>query len=151
MRWYRYPRSWAVIFLHFLPRFALASLVWEVLQLPLYTVWSDPSTERIVFALAHCTLGDLLIGVSTLLLALLATQAMRPRQWAIARIGLLLVLFGTSYTVLSERVNRVLGSWAYSPWMPIVPWLDVGLAPLLQWLIVPSVTWWWANRRAAHH
>ncbi len=147
MRWYRYPRSWSVIMLRFLPRFALVSLMWEVLQLPLYTLWSDPSRERIAYAIIHCTLGDLLIGASSLLLGLLMVRAKRPKQWSTWRIGLWLILFGTSYTVLSEHINLAQGKWAYSEWMPIVPWIDVGMAPLLQWLVVPSVTWWWANQR----
>jgi hypothetical protein len=149
MRWYRYPRSWSVIMLRFLPRFTLVSLMWEVLQLPLYTLWSEPSRERIAFALVHCTLGDLLIGISSLLLALLMVRAGRPAQWSRRRIGLWFMLFGTSYTVLSERINLAQGQWAYSEWMPMVPWLAIGLAPLLQWLILPGAIWWWANQHTS--
>ncbi len=31
------------------------------------------------------------------------------------------------------------GRWAYSDLMPIVPLLQVGLAPVLQWLVVPPI------------
>lgn len=149
MRWYRYPRSWSLIMLHFLPRFALVSLIWEVLQLPLYTLWFEPNRERVAFAVVHCTLGDLLITISSLLLSLLVARAGRPAQWPRVRIGLWLMFFGTSYTVLSERINLAQGQWAYSEWMPIVPWLAVGLAPLVQWLLLPTGVWWWVTQHTS--
>ena len=149
MRWYRYPRSWSLIMLRFLPRFALVSLVWEVMQLPFYTLWFEPSRERIVYSVVHCTLGDLLIGTSSLLLALPMLRAGRPGRWQVSKIGLLITLFGTSYTLLSEHINLALGTWAYSEWMPILPWLAVGLAPLLQWLLLPGAIWWWANQHTS--
>lgn len=54
-----------------------------------------------------------------------------------------------AYTILSERYNLLYGSWAYSPLMPFVPWIEVGLSPLLQWLCVPLAAWQWAQPRSA--
>ncbi len=46
-------------------------------------------------------------------------------------------MFG--YTVYSEWLNvYVKGTWAYSDLMPIVPGLEVGLSPLIQWIVVPT-------------
>jgi hypothetical protein len=28
--------------------------------------------------------------------------------------------------------------------MPIIPILDAGLSPVLQWMVVPLVAFWWA-------
>jgi hypothetical protein len=36
-------------------------LGWEVLQLPLYTIWQS-DVSAIVLAIAHCTGGDVLIA-----------------------------------------------------------------------------------------
>jgi hypothetical protein len=47
-------------------------LVWEVAQLPLYTIWSTGTTLEILFAVIHCTAGDLLITACALALAALA-------------------------------------------------------------------------------
>jgi hypothetical protein len=47
-----------------------AHLLWEILQLPLYTIWAAPPAER-AFAIAHCTIGDAIIAASTLILALI--------------------------------------------------------------------------------
>ena len=45
-----------------------------------------------------------------------------------------------AYTVVSEWLNTsVTQSWAYTKAMPTLPPLGTGLAPLLQWLLLPPV------------
>ena len=36
-------------------------LLWEIAQFPLYTVWHEGDWGYILYGLAHCTLGDLLM------------------------------------------------------------------------------------------
>ena len=43
----------------------VGNLIWETLQLPLYTIWTAGTPSERAFAVLHCTLGDLLIAVST--------------------------------------------------------------------------------------
>ena len=51
--------------------------------------------------------------------------------------------------IYSEWLNiNVRGSWAYSDLMPVVPVIGTGLAPLLQWVIVPTLALWAALGRA---
>ena len=51
------------------------------------------------------------------------------------------------YTVFSEWLNvEVRGSWAYLDLMPTIPLLGTGVTPILQWLVVPAVAFWWARR-----
>lgn len=147
MHWYVCPESWSFVLRRYLPRLTLCSLVWEVAQLPLYTLWASPP-ERILFAVAHCTLGDVMIGTVALVIALMLNRAGRHANWPKARIVVLMIFLAVTYTLLSERSNLTQGNWAYSVWMPVLPWVEVGLAPVAQWIIVPLVTWWWANRRS---
>jgi hypothetical protein len=51
------------------------------------------------------------------------------------------VIIGSAgYTIYSEYANTVLlASWAYSGWMPTLPWLGTGIAPLAQWVVVPML------------
>lgn len=147
MNWYARPESWAFILRGYLPRLTLCSLAWEIAQLPFYTLWADPRLEWIAYALAHCTVGDAMIGTAALVLALVLVRAGEPVAWPRARLGIWMVVLALAYTVPSERINLARGSWAYSEWMPILPWIEVGLAPVAQWVIVPLVAWWWANRR----
>ena len=49
---------------------AAAHLAWEVVQLPLYTIWWTSTAGEIAFAVLHCTAGDLGIMTSSLVGAL---------------------------------------------------------------------------------
>lgn len=146
MNWYRCKVSWSFILRSYLPRLTLCSLAWEILQLPLYTLWAEPDAWRIAYAIAHCTVGDVLIGTATLCGVLTLSRAGVRSNWAGGRIVVLQAWLALAYTVYSERSNLALDNWAYSPWMPLLPWLNVGLAPLLQWVIVPLAAWYWTNR-----
>ncbi len=126
---------------------ALLNLAWEILQLPLYTVWADASAGNIAFAVLHCTAGDVLIAS----LSLLAAIAMaRARDWPQRRsvaVCFLSLSFGWVYTLHSEWYNTtVTNAWAYSSIMPQIA--GIGLAPLVQWLVVPSVVFWWVQNRS---
>jgi hypothetical protein len=48
--------------------------LWETAQLPLYTIWSTGTRLDILFAVIHCTAGDLLITVFALAFAALAAR-----------------------------------------------------------------------------
>ena len=129
----------------------MGNLIWEVLHLPLYTIWATGSLREQAFAVVHCTLGDLLIAVSTLPLALiLAGDPAWPRGrfWAVAT---LTIASGVGYTAFSEWLNVVVrASWAYSEWMPVLTLLGqkIGLSPLLQWIVVPTAALAFAKRVA---
>ncbi|TXH73987.1 hypothetical protein [Thiobacillus sp.] len=147
MNQYARPESWTFILYRYLPRLTLCSLAWEIAQLPLYTLWAEPHPGRIVYAVAHCTVGDAVIGTTALALALILNRAGEHGTWPGVRIVLSTVLLTVAYTLLSERINLARGNWAYTAWMPVLPWIGVGLAPLLQWVVVPCVAWGWANRK----
>jgi hypothetical protein len=119
----------------------VGNLLWEVLQLPLYTIWTTGTPREQAFAAGHCTLGDLLIAAGALMLALLLVGDQRwpwNRFWPVA---VLTIAFGLAYTVFSEWLNVVVrATWAYSDRMPIVSiaGVKIGLSPLLQWIVLPA-------------
>ena len=140
--WYLDREARTLILLRYLPWLAGLNLAWEIAHLPLYTLWNHATPAYLAFSVAHCTLGDAAIGSLALALALVATRAQSPAQWRWARIAVLTVLAALSYTVFSEWMNTAwLGSWAYSEWMPLVglPGFEIGLSPLLQWIILPPL------------
>lgn len=142
LAWYRDRAVLRFFGLHYLPWFAALSLAWEAMHVRLYALWTEVAPAYIAFAVLHCTLGDVLIGASALLLALILSGAAGFAEWRPTRIALLTTLLGTAYTVWSEWMNvTLLRSWSYADAMPRVPIGDfeIGLTPLLQWLIVPSL------------
>jgi hypothetical protein len=65
-------------------------------------------------------------------------------------VTLLLVIPAVGYTALSEWINTIArGSWAYSALMPVIRLggFEIGLSPLLQWLVIPPVALWLAGRQ----
>lgn len=127
-----------------LRRYALASagmhLAWEILQLPLYTIYASPLRTR-AWAVLHCTAGDILIAIGALVAALLLAG---DRAWPARRfypVAALALPFGLAYTIYSEWLNvSVRGAWAYAAAMPTSPisGFDLGVTPVLQWIIVPA-------------
>ena len=115
-------------------------LLWEMAQFPLYTIWHQNGWGYIIYSLVHCTLGDLLILlISYELVAVLN----RSRYW-VYKVALWNDLGFTAlcaaYTIYSETTNVYIEkTWAYTDVMPIVPIVGIGLAPLLQWLIIPPI------------
>lgn len=143
IRWVAAARAF-----RFFATLGLLNLIWEVAQIPFYTVWQDGTWGEIVFAVVHCTVGDVLIGVFSVSGAVLLIGMRWPRD---ARTSLIFcgyfIGFGLSYTVFSEWLNvAVRKSWAYSSLMPVIPPLDTGLLPVLQWIVVPTLAFW-LNRR----
>ena len=61
----------------------VANLFWEMLQLPLYTVWTTGTRKQQAFAVVHCTVGDAMIAGLSLLVARLCLHAPRGRAVAL--------------------------------------------------------------------
>ena len=147
--WLRDRQAWRLIGLRYLPWLAGLNLVWEVAQLPLYTIWDEASPAYLAFAVAHCTVGDILIGAAALLLALILAREGSLASWRWRRVVPLLLLLGAGYTVLSEALSTMLFRWSYSELMPTLRLggLRIGLSPLLQWLALPPAALYLARRR----
>jgi hypothetical protein len=154
-RWYTDPAARAFLAFGFLPWLALLSLAWELAQLPLYTLWRDAEPAYIAFAVAHCTLGDILIGAVAVLVALALFGEGALAGWRRPRLALVTALLAMGYTAFSEWMNvGLLRSWAYSPAMPTIslPGFKLGLSPLAQWAVIPPLALYLAGiagKRAA--
>jgi len=120
--------------------------LWEIAQLPLYTIWQSGTAQEIRFAVLHCTGGDLMIASATLILAVILAQLAGWKTFG-QRTMLAAIVLGIAYTIFSEWLNvAIRHSWAYAPAMPVLPPFGTGLSPLLQWLVVPALAFWVARR-----
>ena len=103
------------------------------------TLWTGAPPAYITYAVLHCTVGDVLIGAGALLAALVVTRAGALREWRWTRVGVVALALGLACTAFSEWMNTaVRGSWAYSEWMPVLPFNPLGLALLRQLVMVPT-------------
>ncbi len=117
----------------------LLNFVWEVLQTPFFVDISD-KIKTIIWYRFHCTVGDVMISLGSFWLVALISKT---RIWFLnpTKVRLLLfVAFGVSYTIFSEIKNVSFNKlWGYSDFMPVIPGIDVGVIPLIQWIIVPPL------------
>ena len=94
---------------------AIASLAWETLHLPLYTIWTTGSFRDQAFAVLHCTAGDVLIALSALAVALITVGT---KTWPAEHhrsVLLVALIIGIAYAVFSDWLNIVVrASWAYT-------------------------------------
>lgn len=141
--------DWLRAFRAYFAVIAIGNLTWEVLHLPLYTIWTTGTLGEQAFAVVHCTGGDMLIALASLMAALLLTGTHDWPTRGRERVALVTIVFGIVYTGFSEWLNvSVRRSWAYSDWMPVIPLgtARIGLSPLVQWIVVPTTAFWVAAR-----
>jgi hypothetical protein len=123
-----------IIFFSFLLNFS-----WEVLATPFY-LDQTVKIDTIIWNRLHCTGGDVMIALGCFWLVSLVFRT-RASPLSLTKKRLLLFMaLGVIYTVFSEMANvRLIESWGYSSLMPVIPYIRVGVVPLIQWIIVPPI------------
>jgi hypothetical protein len=128
----------------------LLNFAWEILQAPLYAGMADTPHALVTRACLQATFGD----VAIMLLAHGAVAAIaHSRRWIVAPRGWQLALFvsiGVSITAAIEWLatrGYWIAQWTYLATMPLVPGAGIGLAPLLQWVVLPLLTVWLVRRQ----
>ncbi len=123
----------------------LLHFVWEMLQTPFFEGMAAAPHWSALLRCLRATGGDAVIA---LLAYAVAAAYAADRLW-LANVGrapfLIYLVVGLAITVLLEWINvHIRHSWTYAAEMPVV--LGIGLAPVLQWLLLPPLTLWVARR-----
>ena len=121
----------------------LMHFVWEMLQVPWYQGMADASHGSVVWLCMRATGGDVLIILASFWLSSILCG---NRRWLLEgnrKPAVILIIIALLTTIVLERLaTGPLERWAYADSMPIVPLVGVGLAPLLQWvLLLPLIVW----------
>ncbi|MGH6610461.1 MAG: hypothetical protein ACRECQ_09400 [Burkholderiaceae bacterium] len=130
----------------------LLNYPWEFSQVPLFGGMADAPHWSAIQRCALAALGDIVIMlIAYWLVALIA----RSRHWIAAPTAAHLTMFvavGVAITILIEHLalrGWWFSGWDYSPLMPVIPGIGVGLSPLAQWLVLPLLTVWFVRRQLA--
>ncbi len=135
---------WSYFIALFFATFGL-NWLWEIVQMPAYAETAGRSFSPIALAHMVPSLGDVALTFAVYGVCALAAGRWRPAgSWTEYVAAALL---GGAIAVAYEWKALASGWWSYSNRMPVVPWLGVGLWPLLQLtLLVPlalcTATWW---------
>ena len=117
----------------------LFNLIWELIQMPLYKNASY-SLEHIAF----CGLASIADAILVMLLFFGSAVIFKNLFWIQDKKWqqiIIVILIGGIGAVLGEMRHLSIGSWAYADAMPIIPLLNVGLSPILQFMILPIVVY----------
>lgn len=135
---------------HYLSAITILNVVWEALHMPLYEIWYQETWPIIIYSGVHCTIGDIFIALTSFIFATIIVRFKTLSKKSYVELVSLTTLFALSYTIYSEWLNIYSrGSWAYHDLMPVLPIsnIEIGISPLLQWIIIPPVAFWWANKK----
>lgn len=126
----------------------LLNFVWEFWQAPLYRGMRAAPHWAGVETCTIATLGDVLIA---LLAFWFIAAIVHSRGWVLEPSVSTVLGFtatGIAVTVGAEWLfTDALDRWAYSASMPRIPVLGTGLAPVLQWLVLPPLVVWFVRRQ----
>lgn len=125
----------------------LFHFAWEILQAPLFARMPVMTHWQATLVCLKATFGD--VGIA---LASFAAGAVSDKQWQwfvdpSKRALAAYVATGVLITIAFEwHAVHWAGRWAYSDLMPLVPFLQVGLAPALQWVVLPLAVLFFLRR-----
>ena len=129
--------------------FALATAVnyaWELAQTPLYARVAFPG------AIWHCFVASLGDGLLVLFIFAVVAAVLRSLDWYVRPTMRGHVAMAAAGLAVSFAVEwwglRIARRWEYSGLMPLIPGTGIGVAPVLQMLLLPPLVFW-AMRRLA--
>ncbi len=122
----------------------LLNLAWELIQGPLYEGYRYD-----VQHIAFCALASIADAVMVLLiyfaLALIFKNPLWVQNLSVSRI-LLVMLIGGVGAILAEIRHLSAGNWDYAESMPIIPFVEAGLSPVLQFMLLPPLIYYLSFR-----
>lgn len=128
----------------------LLNLPWEFIQVPLFEGMTTKPHWEAVKGCTRAALGDAAI----MLVAYWGVAAMcegrcwitKPIQRTLWTLLSICVCIAIAIEWLALR-GHWLATWRYSATMPVIPGLNVGLVPVLQWVVLPPLVTWLTERQ----
>lgn len=125
----------------------LLNLPWEIWQIPLFKGVASLTHWDGVIMCTRAAVGDAVIVLCAFwLVASVRTRGWIRRPSAIA-LGTFVAAGLVATVVLEYWATGIGGRWEYAEAMPRLPLLGTGLAPLLQWVVIPPLVVWLVRRQ----
>ena len=129
------------------PEFVLASFAfllnfpWEIIQSPLFEGMASMPHGDAVKLCTRAAFGD--AGIMVIAFWTVAAVSGRGRSWLQQSGPMLITIFAIIGVLISTTIEVLATSgqwfegWTYSADMPVLWGTNVGLVPILQWIILP--------------
>ena len=121
------------------------NFAWELAQMPLY--------KNAPYDLAHiafCALATVADVIMVLLIYFCFALIYKKPLWVASLTAFrifLLMLVGGLGAILAELRHLSAGNWAYDDDMPIIPIVNVGLSPFLQFMLLPALIYYLSYKK----
>ena len=118
----------------------LLNFTWEVIQMHLYK-YASFDIQHIAF----CGLASVADAIMVLLIYFVLALIYKEPFWIKhlnSKRTLITVLIGGTGAVFAEIRHLSQGNWKYASSMPIVPYVNVGLSPVLQFMFLPVLSYY---------
>ena len=115
----------------------LLNFAWEMAQMPLYKNM-EPGLQSTIF----CGVASIADGILVMLLYNSFALVYKETFWLQKQKGkriFALIIAGGIGAVVAEIRHVSSGSWSYTDAMPLVPVVNVGLSPVLQFMLLPAI------------
>lgn len=113
----------------------LLNAVWEISHIPLY-VGGTYALSHILFCLLASVADAIMVMLIYFGFALIYKNALWTQNLNLSRI-IFLIMAGGIGAILAETRHLSIGTWKYAEAMPLIPIFNVGLSPVLQFMILP--------------
>ena len=122
------------------------NLAWEIFHSPLYKTAIDAIKSGYYPILILKAAGGDIIMILLIFLGISAFN--RSFNWEInnKRNITLSILFGLIISIGFELYAKYTSRFFYNSKMPIIPLIKIGLTPILQMIITPLITFWFADK-----
>ena len=127
------------VFITILVAFVL-NFAWEIIQGPLYKNFTY-SISHIAFCGLASVADTIMVLLTYFVLAIVYKDPLWIKHLNLER-TLMLVLVGGIGAILAEMRFLSQGDWAYAPSMPILPFVNAGLSPVLQFMLLPVLIYY---------
>ena len=115
----------------------IINFAWEIIQGPLYIGFTYSISH-----IAFCGLASVADAIMVLLIYFVLTIIYKDLLW-IKHINLqrtlIPILIGGIGAILAEMRYLSLGNWSYASSMPVLPFVNAGLSPVLQFMLLPGL------------
>lgn len=118
----------------------LLNLAWEVSQGFLYEGY-EYDVKHISFCALASVADVLMVFILLFGFGLIYGNVYWTRHLPPHRITALMAVGGLG-AIVAETLHTGRGSWSYADAMPLLPWVNVGLTPVLQFTILPLAIFW---------
>lgn len=111
------------------------NFVWELVQGPLYEGF-EYDLKHISFCALASIADMLMVFILLFAFGLIYKNVFWIKSMDVNKV-LLLMFVGFSGAILAEVLHTLRGDWSYAYTMPLLPVVDVGISPVIQFTILP--------------